>query len=62
MADTLYLIPGSGLYVDTEQDTVQLIPGGGLYIEQAGDTGSTLLPNELINLHGNLQVLSGGLM
>ena len=40
MADQVYLIPGTGLYKDTEQDSVKLIPGGGLYKEQTGDTPS----------------------
>jgi len=44
MAETVYLIPGEGIYIDTEQDSIQLIPGGGIYIEQEGDTGSILLP------------------
>ena len=44
MADQVYLIPGVGLYKDTEQDKVVLIPGGGLYKEQTGSTPATFNP------------------
>ena len=40
MADQVYLIPGVGLYKDTEQGSVKLIPGGGLYKEQEAAGGS----------------------
>ena len=53
MADQVYLIPGGGLYKDTEQGHVVLIPGGGLYKETeaiaVGTTVGTLINKGLIN-------------
>jgi hypothetical protein len=48
MADTVYLIPGGGLYKDTEQDDVKLVPGTGLWKEQAAAAAGGSLPSRVL--------------
>ena len=40
MADIEFIVPGSGIVNDTEEDSEVVIPGFGIYNEQAAAAGS----------------------
>ena len=44
MANTEYIIPGSGIVQDTEEGFEIIIPGSGIYQEQEAASEATLLP------------------
>ena len=44
MADVEYIVPGSGIVNDTEEDSEIVIPGFGIYDEQAAAAGGISIP------------------
>ena len=50
-----YVIPGSGIVNDTEEDSEVVIPGSGLYNEQVAAVGGEVIPLLMANsLGGNM--------
>lgn len=47
MAEIEFIIPGSGIINDTEEDAEIIIPGVGIYNEQASPGGNLFMPEQL---------------